>query len=511
MTYFYTKNDSLIDSHLNRGFPDLLNCSYDAFVDWINELSQAVTTAWDQNGQPPFSGVRLEDIGPEFERVCRADTSTMLCKDEVTRDTDCIIDSTRVYVANNFFPNLQKAKDAVGSEDAVGLYDLFASEKGRRRLVDAFQKGIREDAFKVFSKIFRVAPSFRGSLRNEARRVVKSILLEEQKGTSQQSFWIDAAPKTEPRTPRISVRELKQLQNNGLLLQRHLNGVNLETVSDDALFRIRIYSIGTHALKVLPTAFNFLSLSGIHAPNNFPAAVAKFLYQFCTEHIPQDEDLVIYDPSMGFGGRLLGALSLRERSVHYVGTDPNTENWLPSLGISRYEYLERTFKSHVKYGKSFTGTYICCGSEEVSAHPEFSKLKGKIDFIFTSPPYFSAEIYTDEPTQSALRYPSYEQWRDLFLRPTLETCTDWLRPNRYLAFNIADITIGNTIYPLEADTVQILQESGLRFVRRLKYVLSKSPSMKVKRFTAQPSTKNYCVVNGRWRKYEPIFVFYKDS
>jgi elongation factor Ts len=74
---------------------------------------------------------------------------------------------------------------------------------------------------------------------------------------------------------------------------------------------------------------------------------------------------------MGFGGRLLGALSLRDRRIHYIGTDPNTENWIKEIGISRYEYMERVFKSHVRFGEPFTGTYICSGSEDVSKNAEF--------------------------------------------------------------------------------------------------------------------------------------------
>ncbi len=31
----------------------------------------------------------------------------------------------------------------------------------------------------------------------------------------------------------------------------------------------------------------------------------------------------------------------------------------------------------------------------------------------------------------------------------------------------------------------------------------------INKATGQPSTKNYCIVNGKWRKYEPIFLFYK--
>jgi len=347
-------------------------------------------------------------------------------------------------------------------------------------------------------------------LRREARRITEEILTEEASGNGVRSLWIDASDKIEKRTPRINVKELKALETQGLLKKKHLNGVNLNKVSDDALFRIRVYGINNKASYVLPKVYRHLELGAGIAPNNFPSAIARLLYKYTTEKCKDQKEIVIYDPSMGFGGRLLGALSLRDRRVHYIGTDPNTENWIKEIGISRYEYMERVFKSHVRFGEPFTGTYICSGSEDVSKNEVFKKYKGKVDFIFTSPPYFSAEIYSDEPTQSSIKYKEYDSWRDNFLRPTLKTCADWLKHDRNLAFNIADINVGNKQYPLEEDLVEILKEYGLCYIGKLKMVLAISPSMKVKKYTRKPSMKNFCIVNGKWRKYEPIFIFYKE-
>jgi len=509
MAYFYTKNDDIVKSPVNKTFEELFNCSEKQFATWVDELCEAVTKQWDEKGQPPKAGVKLEDMGKEFERICNVDTDKMWFKDEQTRIMDCIADGARVAVANCFFPNILKAKDTVGEDKAISVYDLFAKQSARPKTLAVLSKCIREDGFYEFAKIYRPPTSYKGDLRREARRIVEEILTEDATGKGERSLWIDAAPKVEKRTPRINVKELKAFKERGLLKNKHLNGVNLSKVSDDSLYRIRVYKTHSKAEYVLPKVFRHLELGAGIAPNNFPAAIARLLYKFATDRCKNQNKIVIYDPSMGFGGRLLGALSLRDRPIHYIGTDPNSENWIKELGISRYEYMERVFKSHVRYGEPFVGTYICSGSEEVASNVEFLQYKGKVDFIFTSPPYFSAEIYSDEPTQSSIKYKEYDSWRDNFLRPTLKTCAEWLRPKRNLAFNIADINVGSTQYPLEQDTVTILQEYGLHYEGKLKMVLAISPSMKVKSFTAQPSMKNFCIVNGKWRKYEPIFIFFK--
>ena len=69
---------------------------------------------------------------------------------------------------------------------------------------------------------------------------------------------------------------------------------------------------------------------------NFPPMTAKYLYERFTEDIKDQEVIKIYDPSAGWGGRILGAMSVRDdRNIHYIGTDTNVDNYLPD-GSSKY-------------------------------------------------------------------------------------------------------------------------------------------------------------------------------
>jgi hypothetical protein len=500
--YFYTRNDDLLRSKINKTFPELLTCSDSKFDEWVDELCVAIAYRWDVLGIPPHSGLSLESLGSEFKRLVNTDCSGMFTLDEQTRSLDIVADSARVSAANQFFPNIQKAKDSVGQGLAISVYDLYTAPDSRTRIKAVLHKALRRDGFYSYSPVYRVPPGFRGDLRREAVRFVKEC-------PNDKGFWLEQTGKNEQRTPRLRGKELKALSNSGSISKKHLNGIILSDISDDDLFRIRIFPTGEKAEKVLPSVFRCVQLSGISTPNNFPAGIARLLYRYATERCREQDEIVIYDPSMGFGGRLLGALSLRDRAIHYIGTDPNTENWIPELGISRYEYMQKVFQSHVRSGPDFKGTYLCCGSEEVAQQEVFKQYKGKVDFIFTSPPYFAAEIYSEEATQSAVKYRTYEAWRDEFLRPTLETCAVWLRNQRNMAFNIADVNINSTQYPLERDTVEILNQCGLQHIGTLKMLLAVSPNHQVSKLTRQPTTKNFCLVNGKWRKYEPIFVFYK--
>lgn len=208
---------------------------------------------------------------------------------------------------------------------------------------------------------------------------------------------------------------------------------------------------------------------------------------------------------MGFAGRLLGALSLTDRPIYYIGTDPNSLNYFEGQNTSRYEFLEKTFKNEVRDRRdTFRGKYLQLGSEEATKSADFRALKGKVDLVFTSPPYFSAELYNEEETQSSLKYDDYHNWRSGFLAPTLKTAAEWVRMGGYVVWNIAN----SGGYPLEEDTRLICRQLGLKHITTEKMIIAAGAGSKRKK-SGTLSTWNFATVGGKLRKYEPVFVFKK--
>ena len=101
------------------------------------------------------------------------------------------------------------------------------------------------------------------------------------------------------------------------------------------------------------------------------------------------------------------------------------------------------------FPKTHTYEIFQHGSEEIHNDPKFQKYKGKLDLIFTSPPYFMKEAYSEDDTQSYKKFGQYEAWRDGFLRQTLQTCAEYLKRDRYLLWNIADVIFDKTSLPLD--------------------------------------------------------------
>lgn len=156
-----------------------------------------------------------------------------------------------------------------------------------------------------------------------------------------------------------------------------------------------------------------------------------------------------------------------------------------------------------------TCDFFKLGSEVIRHDEGFKKYRGKVDLVFTSPPYFRAESYSDDENQSDKKFITYDQWRDGFLRPTLETAVEWLKPGRPLIWNIADTKIGRTYVPLEYDSKAILESLRMQYETKLKLALAHSPGANRLDREGFPETKNFCMVRGRYRKYEPIFIFRK--
>ena len=95
------------------------------------------------------------------------------------------------------------------------------------------------------------------------------------------------------------------------------------------------------------------------------------------------------------------------------------------------------------------------------------------------------------------------------MRPTLETAVEYLRPQRYLLWNIADILMGKEYMPLEKDSKDILESLGMEYKGFLKMAMASMPGQNRLDENGIPKCKNYCKVNGQYLKYEPVFVFRK--
>lgn len=127
----------------------------------------------------------------------------------------------------------------------------------------------------------------------------------------------------------------------------------------------------------------------------------------------------VLDMSMGWGDRLIGALATDIEL--YVGTDPNSKLF------DGYNNIINTFGGKDKA--------ICINSGFETADVE---KYGPYDMVFSSPPYFNLEIYSDEVTQS-IHERDLESWYSQWLIPSLRKAINNLSAGGVLIININNI------------------------------------------------------------------------
>lgn len=150
---------------------------------------------------------------------------------------------------------------------------------------------------------------------------------------------------------------------------------------------------------------------------NFRPAVARALYQHYS-----NPGAVILDFAAGFGGRMLGSLSLER---HYIGIDPAP---LQIRGLTSMAKKLRPFAAGT------AELHRACAEDFLP-----SLAGSSVDLIFSSPPYFNAERYSDCAMQSYRRYPHYGLWKEGFLYPVLTHAHRILRKDGYFILNVANL------------------------------------------------------------------------
>ena len=535
MSKYYYEKSGILDSAVNITYHELFLKDDKELDEWITEVRDYIIEDWDVRGTPPMVGQSIEQIISSFKKLREYDIHGFIEKaDDGQRN---VIKNFNKFAngVNQFFPTMLKTRIGdMGDVTLNSIYDRIKEDVNKDLFFKALRRGLRRDSMYSFSKSLskdrkenekNKLPYWNGESAVEWLKYYQENKLK----FKNHRLWISKSHQEKylKNYVTITADEIKQAYKDGLITDEMVTNLwcptlkvklSIDDVTDNVLtkggnnktnvFMIRFYDIEK---KLFPSAFQIFRLSLNSQPAvNFPPLTARLLYEKYTDHIKQDEPLNIYDPSSGWGGRILGAMASKKR-IHYIGTDPNTDNWIPELNKSRYEYVADFFNEHGLETNAFweepknTYHYFCLGSEHVGDHPDYQQYKGKLDMVFTSPPYFDREQYSEDDEQSFKSYPMYSDWRDNFLKPTLTNAYESLRNDRYLLWNIADIKLnGDNFHPLEQDSIDIIESLGGKYKGKLKMLMASMIGVD------QSNVKNKVDVDGVTLKYEPIFIFHKE-
>jgi len=216
---------------------------------------------------------------------------------------------------------------------------------------------------------------------------------------------------------------------------------------------------------------------GAYVATQFKPHVAKTIYDFCLQ-LNNSSTKTILDFSMGWGDRLAGFYA--SSGMKYIGIDPNPNVFRVYMEqCYEYEFLlsgERPNlkKFQIERNNNIYDAFHIIGAsgKEVIAYnaPAEDMLdiieSEKYDCIFTSPPYFSTELYDeggDDWKQSWFRYQKYENWWSKFYKPVITSCYNSLSENGIMMINIMDPKINGTRYKTCDQMVDHIVSIGGKF------------------------------------------------
>ena len=199
--------------------------------------------------------------------------------------------------------------------------------------------------------------------------------------------------------------------------------------------------------------------------SQFKPNVAKVLYEMLGAKN-------VLDFSMGWGDRLAGFYAAA-CTEHYVGLDPRVENH------PIYDEQRAFYEKNLGFFESKKKTNFYTSPAEDF---DFTQYPEHFDLVFTSPPYFNVEKYSQSDTQSWVRYKGIDGWNKNFLHKTLGNIIPSLRVGGIMAINIADVYASSDVsggkqwLEITNPMSDFLVQNGMKYIGCIGMEMAKRPN-----------------------------------
>lgn len=207
-----------------------------------------------------------------------------------------------------------------------------------------------------------------------------------------------------------------------------------------------------------------------YVASQFKPSVAKAIYDYF-----EGENII--DLCAGWGDRLAGFYASK-KGKSYFGIDPNTT-------------ITNNYKRQIECYETIChkeAEVICgCAEDDSVVYP-------KSDLIFTSPPYFNTERYSEDSTQSYIKYQKLQIWLESFLFKSIKKSFDSLCKSGHLILNISDVYSDGQILSICEPMIKYAEELGFKHVDTFGMRMTKRMNSTIE------GTGIFC---------EPIYIFEK--
>lgn len=278
--------------------------------------------------------------------------------------------------------------------------DLFGNDITKKESIDRYI--LENMLFKTMSELS--LSDFVLMLTNKFNEIIEYAELSKGGKSCQKTSLLFNAHRLEVKTKTSNVSIFEALKTKSFI-----SGLSRATLFKKGKVNELLY-------QVLQ-----LGINGVQYVNEFPPHIARDLYleYKLTKHSK------ILDPCSGWGGRMLGASVVCDS---YVGFEPSTKT---------HKGLIELFRFIKSMNNSFNAEIECIPFEDSNLQDN------TFDFAFTSPPYFDTEEYSNEETNSLIKFNTFDKWCEGFYLPMIQKTMNALKKDSSFVLNI-----GSRIYPL---------------------------------------------------------------
>ena len=227
---------------------------------------------------------------------------------------------------------------------------------------------------------------------------------------------------------KINDNERQKVVNSGSAKELHIEKSGMRKAS--------AYNISGMKNKVIVNGTNY-------RVSSFP----KWLTQGYAYYFTNDNETIL-DPFAGHNSRMSAVI---EAGRKYIGYD---------VCKGYIDNMQETYNAMKKRYPAFPDCVLHWESSENILEEDNS-----VDFIFSSPPFWNAEGYDDDPRQiggrlskigSDVKYSEFlEKYRNI-----VKQCYRVLKDGHYIGFNVEDMYRNGELNTLSTDTVQAFKDAG---------------------------------------------------
>lgn len=213
---------------------------------------------------------------------------------------------------------------------------------------------------------------------------------------------------------------------------------------------------------------------------NFKPIISKFIYN---TYVPENGKVL--DPCSGYSGRLIGCIAAN-KNILYHGIDPDNKTALGNMECA--SFFNSQYNDDIYNNKMYKFRFrfdLGCAEDIMTEIKD-----NNYDIVMTSPPYFSQEKYSNDFSQSYLKFSNYQDWLNKFLFVIINESYRILKEDGKLILNIKNLIN----YPIANDLCNYCKKN---------WELEKTYHMRL-------SNSEYHRKEGEKTFHtEPIFVFKK--